>query len=166
MATATYNGTNFALQDTPVIGTWPRAAYAGGLVYCSEDEFYATDDVGDAGSTIKIGKLPKNAVVLYSIVTPIDSGTYGTPDAMTNAVTGLLGISGDTDLFGTIADLNASALPQVIVPEPDGSTYTTLLTNGLEAAVDVLFTTAAAALTETEGVNVKIFYTVAGKAGS
>lgn len=163
MATAEYNGTNFALQDTPEIGTFPRAAYGNGLVYCSQDQFFATSDVGDAGSTIKIGKLPAGAVVLYSVVTPIDTATFGAPDAMSNAVTGLLGISGDTDLFGTIADMNASALPQVIVPEPDGTTYQTLLTNALEVAVDVLLTTAAAALTETEGVNVKIFYTVAGK---
>jgi hypothetical protein len=163
MATATFNGTNFALQDTPVVATFPRAAYAGGIVYCSSDEVYASGTDLDAGSTMKCGKLPKGAAVLYSIVTPIASATFGAPDNMTNAVTGSLGISGDTDLFGDVTDMNASAVGQVITPKPDGTTYTTTLTNGLQAAVDVLFTTADAALTATEGVSVKIFYTVAAK---
>jgi len=162
MATATFTGTNFALQDSPTVDTFPRAAYTAGHVYCSSDECYASGTDLDAGSTMKVGKLPKGAVVLYSIVTPIDTATYGAPDAMTNAVTGSLGISGDTDLLGDVTDLNASASPQVVVPKPDGSTYTTTLDVSLDEAVDVLFTTASAALTATEGVSVKIFFTVAG----
>lgn len=160
MATGTFSGTNFALQDSPAIGTYVHGKYGGGGVYCSSDECYATGSDLDAGSTLKVGKLPKGAVVLYSIVTPIDTATFGAPDAHTNGVTGLLGISGDTDLFGNVADLNASALPQVVVPKPDGTTYENTLDMGLAEDVDVLLTTATAALTATEGVSVKIFYTM------
>lgn len=160
MATATFNGTNFALQDTPLAETLPKAKYSASNIYCSVDECYATGTDLDAGSTMKVGKLPAGAVVLYSIVTPIDTATFGAPDAMTNAVTGSLGITGDTDLFGAVTDLNAAATPQVVVPKPDGTTYTTSLDITLEADVDVLFTTASAALTATEGVRVAIFYTM------
>lgn len=160
MATATFTGTIFAKQDSPAIGTYPDAKLAGGNVYCSIDEVYASGSDLDAGSTMKVGKLPKGAVVLYSIVYPIDTATYGAPDAMTNAVTGSLGISGDTDLFGAVTDLNASASPQVVIPKPDGTTYTTRLTSALAADVDVLFTTASQALTATEGICVAIFYTM------
>lgn len=163
MATGTFNGTNYALKNDPRVGTFPLAAYAGGgKILCSVDECYASGTDLDAGSTMKVGKLPKDAVVLFCIVTPIDTATYGAPDAMTNAVTGSLGISGDTDLFGDVTDLNAAATPQVVTPKPDGTTYTTTLTNGLAADSDVLFTTASQALTATEGVRVCIFYTMAG----
>lgn len=160
MATGTFEGTNFALQDDPAVGTFPHSRTAGAKVYCSTDECYATGTDLDAGSTMKVGKLPAGANVLYSIVYPIDTATFGAPDAMTNAVTGLLGITGDTNLFGTVADLNASALAQVIAPSPDGTTYENNMDFELEAEADVLFTTAAAALTATEGVCVKVFYTI------
>ena len=161
MATATFNGTNFALQTDPQPETFVHSRTGGAKIYCAADECYATGTDLDAGSTMKVGKLPAGAVVMYSIVYPIDTATFGAPDAMTNAVTGTLGISGDTNLFGAVADLNASALAQVIAPSPDGTTYTTSLDMALKADVDVLFTTASAALTATEGVAVKIFYTIA-----
>ncbi len=162
MATGTFSGTNFALQDTPVVGTFPRAAYAGGVVYCSSDDCFASGSDLDSGSTLKVGKLPRGAAVLYSIIWAIDTATFGAPDAMTNAVTGSLGISGDTDLFGAVIALNATTV-QTIAPKPDGTTYTTLITNGLAADVDVLLTTGGAALTATEGVHVEIYYTVAAQ---
>ncbi len=160
---AAFEGTNFALQDTPVVGTFPRAAYGGGIVYCSSDDVVASSTDLGAGSTMKIAKLPKGAAVLYSTVWPIATATFGAPDAMSNAVTAVLGITGDTDLFGDITALN-SATVQVIAPKPDGTTYTTLITNGLQEAVDVFLTTAAAELTAAEGVHVEIFYTVAAQA--
>ena len=163
MATGTFSGTNFALQDTPVVGTFPRAAYGGGIVYCSSDDVFASGSDLDSGSTMKVGKLPKGAVVLYSILWPIDTDTFGAQDTMSNAVTGSLGISGDTDLFGTFSTLG-TATPQIVTPKPDGTTYTTLLTNGLQEAVDVIITTGGAALTDTEGIHVEIFYTVAAQA--
>ena len=161
MATATFTGTNFALQSTPLIGSLPKAALVKGNVYCSTDECYATGTDLDAGSTMKVGKLPAGAVVLYSIVYPIGSGSYGAPVAMSNAVTGSLGISGDTNLFGAVGALDSDA-PQVVAPIPDGTTYTTISTSALDTDVDVLLTTASDALTATEGVCVKIFYTMAG----
>ncbi len=157
-----FTGTNFALQDTPVVATFPRAAYAGGLVYCSSDDCFASSTDLGAGSTLKVGKLPRGAVVLKTVIWAIDTATFGAPDAMTNAVTAVIGITGDTDLFGDVSALNATTI-QTIAPKPDGTTYTTLLTNGLADAVDVFLTTAAAELVATEGVHVEIYYTVAAQ---
>lgn len=159
MATATFNGTNYALKASPAVGTYPDGKLTAGNVYCMSEECYASGTDLDAGSTLNLGKLPKGAVVLYSVIWPIDTATFGAPDAMTNAVTGSLGISGDTNLFGAVGALN-SATPQVIAPSPDGTTYTTTLTNALAADVDVILTTADQALTATEGVAIKMFYTM------
>jgi len=159
MATGTFEGTIFSLQDTPRVGTFPQSKYTGGAVYCSTDQCYASGTDLDVGSTMKVGKLPKGAVVLYSIVYPIAKATNGAPDAMTNGVTGSLGVSGDTDLFGAVGALD-SATPQVVVPKPDGTTYSDITDLALEEEVDVIFTTATAALTADEGIAVKIFYTI------
>lgn len=161
MATGTYNGDTFALQDTPVVATLPRAAIAGGHVYCSIDRSTALTATGlTLGSTHSVGKLPKGAVVLYSIVYPVATATFDAPDATTGATTGVLGIAGDTDLFGDITALN-STTPQVVIPKPDGTTYTNTL-KPLAAAVDVIMTSAAVDWTTAEGFVVMIFYTVAG----
>lgn len=162
MATGAFEGTNFALQDTPVVGTIPRAAYAGGIVYCQSDDCFVTGTDLDAGSTFKIAKLPKGAAVLKTVIWAIDTATFGAPDAMTNAVTGVIGITGDTDLFGDVSALNATTV-QTVAPKPDGTTFTTLLTNGLQSAVDVFLTTAAAAVVATEGIHTEIYYTVAAQ---
>ena len=161
MAIGTYDGDTFALQDTPVIGTLPKAAIAGGHVYCSIDRSTALTASGlTLASTHKVGKLPKGAVVLYSIVWPIATATFDAPDATTGATTGTLGITGDTDLFGDVTALN-STTPQVVIPKPDGTTYTNTL-KPLAAAVDVFLTSAAVDWTTAEGFAVMIFYTVAG----
>ncbi len=162
MAKGTYEGDVFDLQDTPVVATLPRAALAGGIVYCSVDRSVPDDTGLDEGTTLHVGKLPKNAVVLYSIVYPIDSDTFDKFDAMTDTVTGSIGITGDTDLLGDFTDLNAATTPQVVIPKPDGTTYTDRL-DPLEASVDVFVTTASAVLTATEGIVVQIFYTIAGR---
>ncbi len=159
MATAAFEGTNFALQDTPVVGTLVHSRTGGAKVYCTSDEVFSTSTAG-AGSTFECAKLPKGAVVLFSLVTPIDSDTFGAPDAHAAAATGKLGITGDTDLFGDITDTNTSALAQLIAPVPDGTTYTTTLENKLQAAVDVFITTADNNVVSTEGYSVKIFYTL------
>ena len=162
MATGEYEGDNFALQDTPLVGTLIRAAVAGGKVYCSMDRTTALTATGlTLGSTHKVGKLPKNAVVLFSIVWPIATATFDAPDATTGATTGVLGIAGDTDLFGDIGALN-SATPQIIIPKPDGTIYTNTL-KPLAADVDVIMTSAAIDWTTAEGFAVMMFYTIAGQ---
>ncbi len=162
MATGTYEGTVYALQNAPVIGTFPRAAVAGGHVYCSIDRSIALTGTGlTLASTHHVGKLPRNAVVLYSIVWPIATATFDAPDATAGATTGTLGITGDTDLFGDVGALN-STTPQLVIPKPDGTTYTNTL-SPLEADVDVFLTSAAIDWTTAEGFAVMIFYTIAGQ---
>jgi hypothetical protein len=161
MATGAYEGDVFTLQETPMISTLPRAALAGGRVYCSIDRCIPDDTGLDAGTTLHVGKLPKGAIVLYSLIYAIDTATYDALDAMTDTVDGSIGITGDTDLFGDFTDLNAATTPQVVIPKPDGTTYTDRLCP-LENDVDVYVTTATAVLTATEGIVVAIFYTVGG----
>lgn len=163
MASATYDGTNYALQNTPLVGTFPRAAIVGGNVYCSMDRAVATTSPGlTAGTTFNVGKLPKGAVVLYSIVWPIATATFDAPDATTGATTGTLGISGDADLFGDVGALNSITIQgQIVIPKPDGTTYTNTL-KPLATDVDVVFTSASVDWTTAEGMAVMIFYTVAG----
>lgn len=157
-AGGTFTGTNYALQTSPVAGTMPNGKLTAGHVYCATDTCYASGTSLGAGSTMTVGKLPKGAVVLSTVVYPIDSDSYGAPDAMTNAVTGTLGTATDADLFGDVGALN-SATPQVIAPKPDGTTITNPLV-GLTADANVIFTSASAELVATEGICVKIFYTV------
>ena len=166
MATAAFSGTNYALRATPLVGTWPSAAASNSEVYCMSDECLASGTDLDLGSTMTFGKLPVGSVVLFSVVWPIISSDYAAGGtAMTNAVTATLGTAADADLFGDIADMNASALPQVIEPGPDGTIYTTTLDFALTAETAVVLTTADASLVATEGVAVKVFYTMAGKTG-
>jgi len=166
MATAAFSGTNYALRATPLVGTWPSAAASNSEVYCLSDECYATGAALDSGSTMTFGKLPVGAVVLFSVVWPIDSTDVSVGgDAMTNACTGTLGITGDADLFGDITTMGTTATPQVIEPCPDGTTYTSTLDMALTSEQNVILTIGGAALTATEGVAIKVFYTMAGKTG-
>lgn len=164
MGTGLYEGTVFALQNAPLISTLPRAALAGGLVYCSTDRAITlTDDGIEQPSVFKVGKLPKGAIVLYSVIYPIALVTFDAIDGLTGATTGVLGISTDTDLFGDVGALDgATPTPQIIIPKPDGSVYANRL-SPLVAKVDVIFTSATAHHTTEEGFVVQIFYTVAGQ---
>ena len=158
MSAGSFTGTNYALQETPVMSTLPAGKLVRGNVYCSTDICYATGSSLDTGSTLLVGKLPKGAIPLYTVIYPIDTATYGAPDAMTNAVTGTLGYSGDTNALGDVSTLQV-ATPQVVAPIPDGTTLTSPLI-GLDEDEDIYLTTGGAALTATEGVCVKIFFTV------
>ncbi len=158
-AAATFQGTNYALQDAPAISTLPRAAVAGGIVYCSTDTVFASGAVLGAGTKMYCGKLPKGAVVLYSIVTPIAS--TGIATVSSNAVTYVLGYAGDTNALGAITAFNASTVPVYARPVPDGTINTAM--TPLSQARDIYLTTAAAELVAAEGLEVKIYYTVAGQ---
>ena len=161
MATGTYEGTVFALQnaDPPVLGTLPGAKIAGGQVYCSIDRCTAaTADGLTLGSTFKVGKLPKGAVVLYSVVYGIATATFDAPDATTGATTIELGNATDPNLFGYTSTTLAVTVPQILVPSPDGTIYANRLAP-LLVDTDVILTSAAVDWTTAEGVVVMIFYT-------
>lgn len=157
-----YEGTQFALQDTPLVGTLPRAAVGGGLVYCSSDIVgpASTDTLLGAGTTLKCGKLPKGAIPLYTRVTPLAKAT-GVPTVLANAVIFSFGYTGDTNALGVTTTFASSAVPQAIAPIPDGTVDTGQ--SPLTAAQDVFATTSAAELVATEAIKVEIYYTVAGQ---
>lgn len=172
---ATYGGTNYTLMAAPRVGTWPFAAQSrSARVYCMSDECYATG-TGTAGSHFYLGGLPAGAVPLISVLWPIDSSDLSLGgDNWAGAATGQLGIlatvtdKGDTiiadpDLFGDVDDLNASALPRVIEPCPDGTIYTSTLDFALRQAVTPVMLTAADQAIITEGVALKILYTHGGR---
>lgn len=159
MATANFEGTNYALQATPLMDTLIHSRLGGGEMYCMSEECVASGAALDAASTMRVGILPKGAVYLFSLIWPIATATFGAPDAMTNAVTGTLGTATDGNLFGTITALNAATV-QKLIPSPDGTVYPTTLYPLAEEATVILLT-GGAALTAAEGVALKIFYTIA-----
>lgn len=172
MASASFGGTNYTLKNTPVIGTWPRAHRANDRVYCMSDECFSTSTAA-AGSLLYNGILPRGANVLLTVVWPIDSDTFGTGDATAAAVTGQLGlvaeitekgetVAADPDLFGDIAALT-TATPQVIEPGPDGTIYTTTLDMPLRRESTPVMLTAAQNIVDTEGIAVKMLYTMGGR---
>ena len=170
MATASFAGTNYALADTGLIGSFPRAGYYKDRVYCMSDECFSTSTAA-AGSYFQVGKLPAGAMVQCTVVWPIDSDTYGEGDATAAAATGQLGLavttgtnarSADPDLFGDVAALT-TATPQVIEPVPDGTIYTSTLDNALEFASNPVMLSADQNIVDTEGIAVKMLYKMGGK---
>lgn len=172
MATASFGGTNYTLKNTPVIGTWPIASESNDRVYCMSDECFSTS-TASAGSHLYNGILPRGANVLLTVVWPIDSDTFGEGDATAAAVTGQLGllveitekgdtVTADPDLFGDITALNV-ATPQVIEPVPDGTIHTTTLDMALRRPSTPVMLTAAQNIVDTEGIAVKMLYTMGGR---
>lgn len=160
MATGAFLGTNYTLQTTPTVGTFVDGKLEEGHVMCSIDTCIVSGSDYDNGSTMHIAKLPKGAVVLFSIVTPIAS--TGIATAMNNAVTADMGITGYTSLFGSITALNVTA-PQYIRPIPDATLYTAAVgMTPLKSAADVFLTTTSGGvlLEADDGVEVRIFYSV------
>ena len=158
---AAFTGNQYALQDTPLIGTIPRAAVGGGLVYCSSDIVDVSGTDLGAGSTLHCGKLPKGAVPLYTRVTPLAKAT-GVPTVLANAVIFSFGYTGDTNALGVTLTFASSAVPQAIAPVPDGTVDTGQ--SALTEAKDIFATSSAAELVATEAIKVEIYYTMAGQA--
>jgi len=172
MATGAFTSTNAALRVATTMSTWPNGSKDNGKVYCMSDECYATS-TGTAGSTMYAGGLPRGANVLFSVIWPIDTATYGEGDAMTAGATGQLGtvastnaygdaIAADPDLFGDVAALT-TATPQVIEPCPDGTIYTTTLDMALQHETTPVMLTATQNVINTEGIALKILYTMGGR---
>ena len=172
MASASFGGTNYALKNTPRVGTWPIASRCDDRVYCMSDECFSTS-TATTGSHLYCGILPRGANVLCTVVWPIDSDTFGTGDATNAAVTGQLGllveitdkgdtVTADPDLFGDIAALTTGT-PQVIEPGPDGTIHTTTLDMPLRRESTPVFLTADQSIVDTEGIAVKMLYTMGGR---
>jgi len=172
MATAAFSGTNYAKRVATTMSTWPIASKCNDKVYCMSDECYATS-VGTVGSTMYVGGLPRGANVLLSIIWPIDTATFGEGDANAAAITGQLGIvasktdkgdsiTADPDLFGDVGALT-TATPQVIEPVPDGTIYTSTLDFALKHETSPVMLTAAQSTASTEGIAVKMLYTMGGR---
>lgn len=158
MATGTYVGDVTTLKESGSVKAFPKDTIAGGVVYCSVDRSTALTATGlTLGSTHKVGALKQGSIVLYSIIYPVATATFDAPDATTGATTGVLGIAGDTDLFGDVTTLG-STTPQVVIPKPDGTTFANRLAP-LEEDVDVILTSAAVDWTTAEGFVCMIFYT-------
>ena len=142
------------------------------MFYCMSDECFATS-TATVGSHLYNGILPRGANVLITVVWPIDSDTFGTGDPTNAAVTGQLGllaeitekgdtVAADPDLFGDIAALTTGT-PQVIEPGPDGTIYTTTLDMPLRRESTPVMLTAAQSIVDTEGIAVKMLYTMGGR---
>ena len=161
MGTYAYVGDVTTLKNAGSMKTFPKDNVGGGVVYCSIDRSTALTASGlTLASTHKVGKLKKGSIVLYSIIYPIATATYDAPDATAAATTGTLGTTDDPDLFGNVGALNSITIQgQIIIPIPDGTTYTNRLAP-LAADVDVIFTSAAQDWTTAEGFCVMIFYTM------
>lgn len=162
MATYSYAGTNYALMAAPKVGTWPNAAACNDQLYCLSDEVYF-GAACDNESLYYVGILPVGAVVQFSVIWPTTAATFGAPTTLSGATTFEMGTATDANLFGAITAMNASALPQVIEPIPDGTIYTTTLDFALRTETTVVLISAAANQTATEGLVVKILYTMAGR---
>lgn len=164
MASATFAGTDYALKATPKVGTWPNAASCNGELYCLSEEFYATG-AHAAGSLLYMGILPAGAVVHFSFLWPIDSDEVADGAAvMAAAVTGELGTLTDPDLFGDFTTLAAvTPVVQILTPVPDGVIHTFLTDTALRAETIVVIKTADQSLADTEGIALKMFYTLAGR---
>ena len=160
---ATYYGVNSTLYETPVIGTFPHSRLSGSQMYCSTDWYFSPAGAEVAGSLIYCGKLPKDAVVSHTVIFPIDTADYGTPSAAGTAVTGTIGITNgttsDADYLGTFTTLG-TATPQTLFPVPDGTVHA-LASTPLTYNASVYVTTADATLAITEGICIKVYYTIA-----
>ena len=139
MATGTTYGTNFTLAASPVSATLLDQAKWGGKLRSLTEIYTAAADY-ELGSYIYVGKLPKGAVPLFSIIS-----TAG----VTGEVTGTIGSATTAALFGTFTTL-AAASQQVLV----ASAPNTPLTED----TDIRIVTAGGTFASGATIHVKLFW--------
>ncbi len=139
MATGAANGTNRTALAAVVANTLMDYGKIAGKMCFTYDILTAAQQF-DAASEFTMGKaLPIEAVPLFGIVKFTGSST----------ATLLVGKTGDTNLFGTATALTTTPI-QVIMP--------TVPNTPLTAAVDILVTTATAAIVTSEVLELVIVY--------
>lgn len=144
MATATQYGANYTIADNVTPATQLDSPKWGGKVRCVEDILTASQTC-DAGSILYVGKLPKGAIPIAAILA---SDT-------TNAITGLIGWTGDTNAvgqFSTLANTLTTGNPVMAVSDVGNTKLT--------AEKDVFITTAGAGLESGKKVYSKLLYAV------
>ncbi len=153
MAAGTFYGTNYA--KTREDGNFAKIdpCNGGGNIRCVIDHVFFGADT-DLGTLGYVAKLPQGAVPLFTLATPIAS--TGIATVMSTPVTFIYGISTDTNLLGSITAMNASYATQVKRVIVDGTTYTGM--TPLDGNKDAYLTSASAATTEGEGIEIKTFY--------
>jgi hypothetical protein len=143
MTTASYHGVNYTVMDNdPTLVTRLQGNKWGGHIQIVSDSFTATaGDTGGAASFIYVGKLPKGAIPMFSVISSPAAVTW----------TGTLGYSGDPDALGDFAAFGAGS----VMLGPSATQIATPLTT----AKDVYITTATAALVSGDIVTTVIAYT-------
>lgn len=125
MAASTQYGVNYAKAGSPQSDEYMQSAQWGAKVRAQVD-VATLDSDSDIGSLIYVGKLRKGDIPIRT--------TIKSPN-VSNAVTGTIGWSGDTDALGTFTTL-ATHAAQILTP----TVYNTPLTEDK----DIYITTAAA----------------------
>ena len=138
MATGTHTGANYAVVSAPTPDTYLYASQWKGKVRCLED-IVTVGAAGDAGSILKVGKLPKSCIPLFTLI------KYSGSDTATLAI----GSSADTDLLGVATAIGTTPV-QTILP--------TVANTPLTADTEIEILTAADGIASGDTLQVKIFY--------
>jgi hypothetical protein len=144
MTTASYHGVNYTVMDNdPTLVTRLQGNKWGGHIQVVSDSFTATaGDTGTTGSFIYVGKLPKGAIPMFSVISSDGAITW----------TGILGYSGTTDALGDLAVFSAAG-SQVLGPSA------TQIATPLTAEKDIYITTGTQTIADGDAITTVIAYT-------
>jgi hypothetical protein len=145
MATGTQYGANYTVAKNVTPSTVLAGAKWQGRVCHIHDEI-TMSQVCDSGSILYIGTLPKGAI---AIAVNLSCDT-------TNAVTGTIGYTGDTDALGTFTTLAASNVAGGKWSIP------TVGNTPLTGEKDIYITTAGAGLESASVLKTDILYSPVG----